>query len=409
MRIGVLLLGIAVFVGAAYGVVSMLKGYQVAQRQVVDSHMKDEHAGHSAAEHRKPPDLKKRPKVSETPPWPKAVLDRTEFDFGRMEVGEELEHDFVIRNEGEADLELVQGDTTCQCTISQLEGDRIPAGQSAKITLRWHPTQQSDTFEKGAEIRTNDPQNSSIHLKIIGMVAPRFVTNPPEIWEIREYSDSGPNKTTGYVFSPIVEDLQITRLIYDENRMTVSVREADPEAIGQMRSKSAIAVDVEVKPGLAVGTFSLPLKLVTNAQERKADGKLGSIDDPAVLEVRVIGRREGPIRILGNAYIAEEGVVVLGSFSVDDGKSVSLTLLVREAPEEGLRILSCEADPESIEVQIDPVGKAVGTAIRHTMTFKIPPGTTRMVRRNEVPATVKIKTNHPLAPEMVFQVHFTSY
>lgn len=417
MRIGVLLLGIAVFVGAAYGVVSMLKGYQVAQRQPETVPGKHDETGHDhagkagalAGGKHNPPNLKQRPKVSETGPWPKAVLDRTEFDFGRMEVGEELDHDFVIRNEGEADLELTQGDTTCQCTISEVENNRIAPGKSAKITLRWHPTVQSDTFEKGAEIRTNDPQNTSIHLKIIGMVAPRFVIFPTETWEIREFTEAGSGKVTGYVLSPIVENLQITKMIYDENRMSVTVREGVPEFLEQNRSRSGLIVDVDVKPGMPIGSFLLPLRLVTNAQERKADGTLGSIEDPAVLDVRIIGRREGPIRILGASYLAEEGTVVLGNFSAEEGKSVTLTLLVRGAPEEGFRIRSVESDPEFLEVQVDTEGKAVGAARRYNMTFRVPPGKPRAGRRAENPARVKLQTNLPDAPEMEFPVHFASY
>src|SRR5579872_2905137 len=58
------------------------------------------------------------PPVSKTGPYPKAVIEETEFEFGRMEVGEERSHAFIIRNEGEAPLLLKKGKTTCKCTMS---------------------------------------------------------------------------------------------------------------------------------------------------------------------------------------------------------------------------------------------------------------------------------------------------
>ena len=92
--------------------------------------------------------------VSPTGPWPKAVFDRKEFNFGRMEVGDKGTHDFTVRNEGDAPLILRQGQTTCQCTISEVENNRIEQGQSATIKLTWLPADQSEVFEIELRRRT---------------------------------------------------------------------------------------------------------------------------------------------------------------------------------------------------------------------------------------------------------------
>src|SRR5215471_18780121 len=55
------------------------------------------------------------PPLAKGPLFPKAVIAETEINFGRMEVGEERAHEFVIRNEGEAPLLIRKGPTTCQC------------------------------------------------------------------------------------------------------------------------------------------------------------------------------------------------------------------------------------------------------------------------------------------------------
>src|SRR3990172_3316400 len=65
-------------------------------------------------------------------PWPKVVLDSSEFDFGTMDVQQEHEHAFVVRNEGTAPLKLKVGDSTCKCTIGRLLRDEILPGKSAK-------------------------------------------------------------------------------------------------------------------------------------------------------------------------------------------------------------------------------------------------------------------------------------
>src|SRR6516165_5276511 len=73
------------------------------------------------------------PPLAKSPPYPKAVISETDFEFGPMEVGEERVHDFTIRNEGQAPLIIKQGPTTCQCTVSKLETGELGVGQSAKI------------------------------------------------------------------------------------------------------------------------------------------------------------------------------------------------------------------------------------------------------------------------------------
>jgi hypothetical protein len=80
------------------------------------------------------------PPISPTGPHPKAVAEETEFDFGVMPVYGKGKHEYVIRNEGEADLVLMarKEDTTCSCTFGELSKDgSIKPGESVKVTLQW--------------------------------------------------------------------------------------------------------------------------------------------------------------------------------------------------------------------------------------------------------------------------------
>src|SRR5437762_13137562 len=75
------------------------------------------------------------PPISPAGPYPKAVVDETDYDFGRMEVGEEQSHAYTIRNEGEAPLLIKEGPKTCQCTVSQVETGEVAPGAAARVTL----------------------------------------------------------------------------------------------------------------------------------------------------------------------------------------------------------------------------------------------------------------------------------
>jgi len=416
MRTGLVLAGIALFLGTTYAVVSTLRDYQAAPppaKPITKPVHPDDMAkvGTSVSTDGKSEVLRATresyfPEVSEKGPWPKAVVDQTEFEFGRMEVGEEMTHEFKIRNDGQAPLELAKGNTTCQCTISELENNLIPPGGEASITLRWKPTAQSDAFEKGAEIRTNDPNNKVFSLRVIGLVVPRLVLIPDTTWEIREVQETGPSYTAGFLISPVLADLGVEKLEYDESRMEVKTHPVDLDQITSMKGKSGIGFEVIVKPGMPVGSFSFPIRIHTNSQERQTDGTLG---DKAIVNVSVAGRREGPIRLLGPAYLPENSTVALGSFSSNDGKSVKLTMLVRGAPEEGLKFTEIVSDPDSLKLELIPEAKGAGNAKRYTLVVQAPPNGPRLTRRDENPAEIRIKTNHPEAPEMNLKVHFTAY
>jgi hypothetical protein len=86
------------------------------------------------------------PVPSATGPWPKAVVMGPVFMFGTMRVGDDKSHDFVIKNEGDADLILKTGKTTCKCTRflherSQEYDPETGSGGGRRNALRrtaWH-------------------------------------------------------------------------------------------------------------------------------------------------------------------------------------------------------------------------------------------------------------------------------
>src|SRR5579872_1375994 len=149
--------------------------------------------------------------ISPTGPYPKAVVN-ADFDFGRMEVGEERSHVYTIRNEGEAPLLIENGGTTCQCTVSDMkqgETREVLPGNSVDIKLTWKPTAQAQKFSKGADFHTNDPDHKSIPLRILGMVAPRLALYPEKDWVIANITDDKPVEFSGTIMSPVVDQFQI--------------------------------------------------------------------------------------------------------------------------------------------------------------------------------------------------------
>ena len=69
-------------------------------------------------------------------PVPKVVVDREEYDFGMMDIFAEGRHDFIFTNRGDAALVLTEAETSCRCTLSEIEDGTIMPGRSGKVTVK---------------------------------------------------------------------------------------------------------------------------------------------------------------------------------------------------------------------------------------------------------------------------------
>ena len=69
---------------------------------------------------------------------PKAQVPETTFDFGEIFEDRELTHTFVIKNIGDALLEIKDIDSDCACTAADSDR-RIPPGGQGRIKLTIAP------------------------------------------------------------------------------------------------------------------------------------------------------------------------------------------------------------------------------------------------------------------------------
>ena len=92
---------------------------------------------------------------------PKMVLAEDHFDFGEVFEDRLLNHSFVIKNTGNAPLEISKVDPDCACTVADYERT-IPAGGQGEISLKIKPYSVLHEFRKATRVWTNDPKQSRI-------------------------------------------------------------------------------------------------------------------------------------------------------------------------------------------------------------------------------------------------------
>lgn len=345
-----------------------------------------------------------------TGPQPKAVIDEPEFTFGRMLVGEERTHNFVIRNEGDSLLTIQFGDTTCQCTYSKMKkGDKIEIepGQSGEVDLTWKPSAQTEHFDKGATLITNDAARSSIQLRILGMVTPRFVLSPEKDWILADSPDGKSFTFSGRLASPILEQFQITACESRSPLVSTEVVPLDKPRLESMRAFSGYEIRVLVKSDMPMGSFSYPLTIKTDVPEVTFDGSVGK---PTEFEVLLAGTHRGPIRPTGREWIDDKMAITLGSFDAATGKKITLPVVIKNLPADGFRLVEPPVCvPATLKFDLRQDEKSTAGSPRFLMTVEYPPGSPRAVYRDDAPARVTLKTNHPHAVVAEFHVYFSAY
>lgn len=335
------------------------------------------------------------PPISETGPHPKVVLSEKEYDFGAMTLGSEGSHVFEIRNEGEGDLELMarKEDTTCSCTVGELSTDgKIKPGESAKVTLNWKIKFPSETFRHHAIVRTNDPAYKEVFLVVTGKVDEPLRTQPVSPWGLGQLSGKEPTVTKGYVYSPTIDDFKIESATSENGKVQLELKPMTPEELKEHSARSGYAVIATVPPLPAIGPFYNTIVFKTN------------LDQSPTTAIAVAGYRTGPAEIVGPGFDDQTNMLAMGEFPASEGKSVTLSLFVREIADE-INLAEVKQAFNTVQVEMEKDEKFSGKARRYRLKITVPPGEPRdhLKKKSE---KLDLIFNHPELEQLRIYVTF---
>lgn len=333
-------------------------------------------------------------------PQPKVEVDHENYDYGVMERGGTQSHAFVFTNVGDYPLQLMQGDTTCKCTISKLDASAVPPGESVEVTLEWTAKTIGNRFRQSAVILTNDPARPRVNLTVEGKVSQSLVVEPQEL--IFSKARVGESKTAEARLIAITEgDLKVLGHKFTNaetaDHFALSVEPLPESEARDHSGKTGLLLTVTLAPGLPVGAISQELELTTNAAE-----------SPVTLSIR--GRVVSDISVFGRGWNAERGVLALGAIDGDEGVKKELAVFIRgERPERiALEVAGVEPDVLRVRFGEKQVLKA-GELVKVPLVVEVPPGTPPINclggAQGEM-GEILIHTNHPQADKLRLLVHF---
>jgi hypothetical protein len=115
---------------------------------------------------------------------PRAEVSETSHDFGQVREDMTLVHDFVIKNTGDQDLQILLVDPDCACTVAKYD-KVIPPGGTGKVTLQIQPFSVLHGFKKKTYVRFNSSDPSSVNLVLTGNAQKSIAIEPSHIIRFR--------------------------------------------------------------------------------------------------------------------------------------------------------------------------------------------------------------------------------
>lgn len=111
------------------------------------------------------------------PSGPKVLAVEPVHDFGRVAPGEQVSHDFVLRNDGSAPLLLREVRSDCACSATSYD-ESIAPGAQGEVRVVLDTTELAGPVARTITVLTNDAATPSITLTLKAAVRPALAIRP---------------------------------------------------------------------------------------------------------------------------------------------------------------------------------------------------------------------------------------
>lgn len=333
---------------------------------------------------------------------PRCVVSEKTFTFGTMGLHQKGAHAFVFRNEGNAPLRLKAGASSCSCTLSKISKSVLNPGESVEVNIEWTTKDWPEEYRQTAAIQTNDPQNPLVTLTIAGQVTEAVRAVPRDI-DFGSIADgeavSREVRLYAYLDKPLeINGWKISEPLIARYFDVTWTPLTPPDLEDATKPTSGVQAAITVKPGLPQGAFLQTITLDTNQEAA-----------PRV-ELLIHGIITSDIGIVGRGWDPGKGLLTLGSIRASAGVEHRLLLVVRGPHRKDVRFTVEQATPDGLEAEVGepkPIGD--GAVLQAPLLIRIPKGarTVNCMGAGQGDfGRIRLKTNHPTAPEIVVLVRY---
>lgn len=300
---------------------------------------------------------------------PKATVAEPLKDVGTVSKGDKIVHDFVIKNEGDADLQITNVQPACGCTVAEFD-KVIKPGQTGKV----HAVVDSSTFSgpisKGVSVFTNDPEHPQIELTIHAKVEPYISIKPGYARYITVQGEPLEGNIAQTLWAPDGTAWDITGVDSPFPFLTVTYREAKPEERLPDAKGKQWKVEMKLSNQAKVGPLSDYVTVHTNHPKQKI------VQIPVSGFVRPVVATTPPNADFGKIEIKEpiKKALNIRNFATEPIKVTSVDPTLPKGIETKLETLE-EGREYQVRIVLNPdlaKGPFLGKLVIHTDSPKVP-------------------------------------
>ncbi|MCX7925314.1 MAG: DUF1573 domain-containing protein [Fimbriimonadales bacterium] len=174
-------------------------------------------------------------------PKPKIKIEPMEHDFGEITQGAVVKHTFIVKNEGDAPLEITAR-PSCGCVTPYFD-KVIEPGKEGRIEAELRSAGFRGAQVKTIQVTSNDPDNPNLTLRLTTNIRVAIEVRPSEQIPVALKSD-GPTVQEVEIVSNTNEPLEV-----QDVRVNVPFASAQAERIDEKRTKVTITINPDAPPG----------------------------------------------------------------------------------------------------------------------------------------------------------------
>lgn len=326
-------------------------------------------------------------------PVAKIAINSLEYDFGSMDPTEECSHSFVIRNVGEAPLQLVKGGTSCKCTVSDMPDQPVLPGKAVAVRISSKIHQKEGFFSHSAKLISNDPTKREFDLTISGVIRTSLGCSPERV-VLPDPAEAGPAPQV-LVYSQLWDRFKISHVESSIKDLKWRIADGDREALRGLKALSGYSLSLDLPP-LAKGRLTEWLQVTVQPPDKSSAPRVLTVDLFAK-DIRRI-TVEGPNLQFGDT-------VRIGPLRKGEGAQSRLILKVADEHRH-LRIEEIQTTPPYLHVSVAPLSVDKPDAGLYVILVEVPKDAPPGGYMGPDYAKMRIVTDHPFVPELKFDVLF---
>ena len=299
---------------------------------------------------------------------PRIRFAETTIDFGRIESGAKVTHDFVFTNTGSQTLEIHDVRPSCGCTTSLNWARKVEPGDSGTIPFLFNSKDFSGEVLKTIIVLCNDSQNTNVVLQLKGYVS-TSIEIVPTLALFTPSSDSATNQ---------IRVLQITNHL-EEPLMLFDPVSSNPVFETQLRTNRQ---GREYELRVALKRPFVLTNTITSITLKTSSAKIPELSIPAHL-------------LVYTAMSAIPDQITLPA--VAPASDSKFTVVVRSLGTNVLALSEATINAEGAKVDIREVqpGRMFQLTLTFPAGFRVPP---------DQKVEARVKTNNRLFPELKIPV-----